>query len=102
MPEEWTADQLLENLRNYDKSLVAMKAYRLSLYPAYSGRTQTALLNIDVPVGLFRDLDPDQTHPIVIVRTSEAGARSEVDLTVDCHFRGLTPLNSPVGDNIIE
>lgn len=102
MPEEWTADQLLENLRNHDQSLVAMKPYRISLYPAYSGRTQTALLNIDVPHGLFRDLDPNQTQPIVIVRTSETGVRIEVDLTVDCHFRGLTPLNSPVGDNIIE
>lgn len=57
---------------------------------------------MEVPLGLFRDLDPDRTHPIMIVRISETGARIEVDLTVDCHFYGLTPLNHPVGDNIVE
>lgn len=102
MPEEWTADQLLENLRNHDKPLVAMKPYRISLYPAYSGRTQTALLNTDAPHGLFQNLNPDQTHPIAIRWTSGTGEEIDVHLTVDCHFYGLTPLNTPVGDNIIE
>lgn len=81
---------------------MSLKAYRLTLYPAYSGKTQTALLNMEAPLGLFRGLDPSRTHPIMIVRTSETGARIEVDLTVDCHFHGLTPLNRPVGDDIIE
>lgn len=97
VPEEWSEDQLLVNLQTLDRSLENLEAHRLSLYPAYAGKTQTALLNLEATPKFLQGLNPNQYHSVTI-----HGSKTEVDLSIDCHFHGLTPLNNPKGDHIIE
>lgn len=102
IPQEWSQEELLRRLKKIDKSLEKLEAHWLSVYPAYSGNTKTGLLNMKVPLQFFLKLDPDSTHPITIIEQSETKERIEIDISFDCHFHGLTPLNVPKGENIIE
>ena len=93
VPQTWGEAELLQVLRGSDHSLdLAIGQYQLSLYPACSGPSQTALLNIQCP-GYERDLESNQDKLI---------GREDSDLVMDSHFYGLTPLNNPEGEIVVE
>ncbi|KAI1416951.1 hypothetical protein F5Y13DRAFT_153431 [Hypoxylon sp. FL1857] len=102
VPSSWTEAVLGKHLQEIDASR-ELKLVWLSLFPALTGNTQTAVLRLseDAP-GFFRDLNPYDSHPFKISTGSEVEAEEEVDLNIDCHFHGLTPLNTPKGDDIID
>lgn len=102
IPLEWSRDDLVRHLQAFDESLQKLEGHWLSLFPAYSGNTQTALLNLELPLQYFQNLNSDETTAITIRHLSKEGEKIEVDLSIDCHFHGLTPVNTPTGDNIIE
>jgi len=87
----WSEAELLQAFQSSDDSLdFATGQYRLSLYPACCGSSQTALLNFQCP-GHAWDLESNKDKLI---------GRGDSDLVMDRHFYGLTPLNNP-GDEII-
>jgi hypothetical protein len=92
VPPKWSREDLLIRLKSVDDSFDLSATDRLSLYPACSGRSQVALLNLMECSKYFQQLDPHRPHLI----------RGNPDLTVDSNFYGLTPLNSPEGDIIAE
>ncbi|KAI5836934.1 hypothetical protein DFP73DRAFT_620676 [Morchella snyderi] len=102
IPLEWSRDDLVKHLQAFDESLQKLEEHWLSLFPAYSGNTQTALLNLELPLQYFQNLNSDETTAITIRHLSKEGEQIEVDLSIDCHFHGLTPVNTPTGDNIID
>ena len=93
VPRAWSEDELLQAFRISNDSLdLATSQYRLSLYPACSGSSQTALLNLRCP-GNSWDLEPKMDRLIDI-----GGSH----LVMDRHFYGLTPLNTPKGEIVAE
>jgi hypothetical protein len=89
IPQDWKEDDLLGALQTIDPDLRNPKS-QLSLYPACSGSSQTALLELD-PTKYFQSLGPGESYERVI----PASRTEAVTLTIDSHFNGLTPLNTP-------
>jgi len=93
VPRMWSEDELLQVFQSFDDSLdLATGQYRLSLYPACCGPSQTALLNLQCP-GNSWDLKPNKDQLI---------GRGDLDLVMDRHFYGLTPLNTPEGEIVAD
>jgi hypothetical protein len=88
IPQDWKGDDLVGALQTIDLDLRNQKL-QLSLYPACCGSSQTALLDLD-PTKYFQSLGPNESYKPVIPARTEA-----VFLTIDSHFNGLTPLNTP-------
>jgi hypothetical protein len=88
IPQDWKEDDLLGALQTIDPNLQNRKP-QLSLYPACCGSSQTALLELD-PTKYFQSLGPNESYERVI-----PASRTEAVLTIDSHFNGLTPLNTP-------
>jgi hypothetical protein len=89
IPPDWKEDDLLGALQTIDPDLRNQKS-QLSLYPACCGSSQTALLELD-PTKYFQSLGPNESTYTSIFPAS----KTEVVLTIDSHFYGLTPLNTP-------
>jgi hypothetical protein len=89
IPQDWEEDDLLGALQTVDPELRNQKP-QLSLYPACSGSSQTALLELD-PTEYFQSLRPDES----IYTSIFPASKTEAVLTIDSHFYGLTPLNTP-------
>jgi hypothetical protein len=89
IPQDWKGDDLLGALQTIDLDLRNQKP-QLSLYPACSGSSQTALLELD-PTKYFQSLGSNESYERVI----PASKTEAVFLTIDSHFNGLTPLNTP-------
>jgi hypothetical protein len=93
VPPTWSEGELLQALQSFDNTLdPAIGQYRLSLYPACCGSSQTALLNLQCP-GYSWDLESNGDQIIEM---------EDSDLVMDRHFYGLTPLNNPGGEIIAE
>jgi len=90
IPQDWKEDSLLGALQTIDPDLQNQKS-QLSLYPACCGSSQTALLELD-PTKYFHSLGPNESTYERVFPTSKTQA---VILTIDSHFYGLTPLNTP-------
>jgi hypothetical protein len=91
IPRDWKEDDLVGALQTIDPDLRNQKS-QLSLYPACCGSSQTALLDLD-PTKYFQSLGPNEScelEPVIPASKTEA-----VFLTIDSHFNGLTPLNTP-------
>jgi hypothetical protein len=89
IPQDWEEDDLLGALQTIDPELQNQKS-QLSLYPACSGSSQTALLELD-PTKYFQNLRLNESTYTSIF----PGSKTEAVLTIDSHFYGLTPLNTP-------
>jgi hypothetical protein len=89
IPQDWKEDDLVGALQTIDPELRNQKS-QLSLYPACSGSSQTALLELD-PTKYFQSLGPNESTYTSIFPAS----KTEAVLTIDSHFYGLTPLNIP-------
>jgi hypothetical protein len=87
IPEDWTEHDLLDVLQNEVGNFETQKP-KLSLFPACSGRSQTALLNLGAPSEFFLKLK-GETH--LELRTAEKRESVSIGNT----FYGLTPLNNP-------
>jgi hypothetical protein len=93
VPPMWSEGELLQALQSSGDSLdLATRQYRLSLYPACCGSSQTALLNLQCPGYSW---DPKSNKDQLI-------GREDSDLVMDRHFYGLTPLNTPEGEIVAE
>jgi hypothetical protein len=89
IPQDWKEDDLVGALQTIDPELRNQNP-QLSLYPACCGSSQTALLELD-PTKYFQSLGPNESYkPVIPASRTEA-----VFLTIDSHFNGLTPLNTP-------
>jgi hypothetical protein len=95
VPLDWSEDDLLGALKAIDPYLRDEMA-QLSLYPACSGPTQTALLNLGTYTQYFRALKPNEST----YESTSAVGKTKVALALDSHFYDLTPLNTP-GDRIV-
>jgi len=94
VPPKWNEGELLQALQNSDDSLnIASGQYQLSFYPACSGSSRTALLNLQC-LGYSWNL---QSNEDKLIRR-EGGS----DIVMDRHFYGLTPLNTPEGEIVAE
>ncbi|KAH0611869.1 uncharacterized protein H6S33_011134 [Morchella sextelata] len=103
IPTSWSVTKLLRMLQKQDESLGNLEEQCISLYPSYTRSSQTALLSMKPLPQYFQELDPDESHVLILEEIPEAGSRREdVFLSLDCHFRGLTPLNVPIGDNLVD
>lgn len=103
IPTSWSITKLLQMLQKNNESLISLEERCISLYPSCTGNSQTALLRMRPLPQYFQELDPDDSHVLILEEIPEAGSRREdVFLSLDCHFRGLTPLNVPIGDNLVE
>jgi len=85
---------LLAALENIDPYRESVKL-QLSLYPACCGANQTAILNLDVCTEYYKQLKLRDFNYAPITNTTDSE-----HLVFDCHFYGLTPLNSP-GDKVV-
>jgi hypothetical protein len=96
IPVKWNKDDLLLALRSFDPDF--NDARKLSLFPACSGRTQTALLRLDPLMcsEYFRRIDSTQEQYELIE------GDPDIYLVIDKHLLGLTPLNTPGDDAIVE
>ena len=91
VPRTWKKRELLKVLKSSNDSLdLTTGQYQLSLYPACSGSSQTALLSIP---GNLWNLERHGRKLIVMEHS---------DLVMDRHFYGLTPLNNPGGEIVAE
>jgi hypothetical protein len=77
VPLTWSKKNVYRVLHNADRSLKDHK-HQLSLFPACSGATQTALLNFEICTKFFRRI------------------------LLNRHFHDLTPLNTPEGKIVAE
>ena len=94
VPPTWNEADLLQAFRSSDDSLdLATGQYRLSLYPACSGSSRTALLKLQCP-GCSWNLQSNEDR---LVRREGGSA-----IVMDRHFYGLTPLNTPEGEIVAE
>lgn len=103
VPLEWSKTDLLDFLRMLvtgDESLDDLDASALSLYPACSGGRQTALLNPEEPLPYFQELRT--TNSVYLPVNDKLSGRKIFDLEVDSDFPGLTPLNAPKGEIVVE
>jgi hypothetical protein len=98
VPSTWSEQDLFGALQHLDPHLKDQK-HQLSLYPAYCGSTQTALLNLDTCTKYFRDLDANKFQ---YEKIPEIVGGTTVLLVIDCHFHDLTPLNTPEGEIVAE
>jgi len=98
VPLTWSKKQVYRVLHNIDQLLKDHK-HELSLFPACSGATQTALLNFEICTKFFRRILPNDHHYVPVPATSTS---DEVLLVIDCHFHDLTPLNTPKGEIVAE
>jgi hypothetical protein len=89
IPQDWKEDDLLGALQTIDPDLRNQKS-QLSLYPACSDSSQTALLELD-PTKYFQSVGPNES---TYERSFPVG-KTEAVLSIDSHFYGLTPLNTP-------
>jgi hypothetical protein len=93
VPPMWSEAELVRAFQSSDDSLdLATSQYRLSLYPACSGSSQTAILNLQCP-GRSWNL---QSNEDKLIR------REGKDIVMDRHFYGLTPLNTPEDEIVAE
>jgi hypothetical protein len=93
VPPMWNKAELLQAFQSSDDSLdLATSQYRLSFYPACSGPSQTAILNLQYP-GRSWNLQSNENKLI---------RREGKDIVVDRHFYGLTPLNTPEDEIVAE
>jgi hypothetical protein len=94
VPPTWSQADILTYLKNVDDAFdLSATDHRISLYPACSGRSQVALLNLMECSNYFQQLEPHRSHPL---------GNGDLGLTIDSHFYGLTPLNDPDGNTIAE
>jgi hypothetical protein len=98
VPRDWTKNDLLDALRTTDESITDKK-YQLTLHPACSGPTQTALLRLDTYTEYFGSFERNTEKYVYVSRADDS---SEVHLRVDNHFYDLTPLNTPRGEIVAE
>ncbi|CAG8611735.1 16090_t:CDS:2, partial [Acaulospora colombiana] len=85
IPDEWSEDNLLQCLETLDPH-VRDNEFEISLYPACHGSGQVGMLNLSQCTEYFKQVVPYK--PFV------ARAQGQ-DLSIDCDFNGLTPLNTP-------
>lgn len=106
VPTSWSIKKLLQMLQKQDESLAKMEEESISLYPSCSigvHSSQTGLMSMNPLPQYFQELDPHETHLLILEEISEAdGRREKFFLGLDCHFQDLTPLNVPIGGNIVE
>jgi len=96
VPLTWSKDDLLNSLIKIDPSLENHE-YKLSLYPACYGSTQTALLNMRGCTEYFQRLKQNDFNYVPI-----PDATDRAYLVIDSHFYDLTPLNSPAEGIVAE
>ena len=93
VPPMWNEGDLLQAFKSSDDSLdLAAGQYQLSFYPACSGSSRTAILNLQCP-GYSWNLQSNEDRLI---------RREGSDIVIDRHFHGLTPLNTPEGEIAVE
>ncbi|RPB06396.1 hypothetical protein P167DRAFT_514553, partial [Morchella conica CCBAS932] len=94
IPVSWNKDDLVRALRLFDPDF--KDALKLSLFPACSGRTLTALLRLDPLTcsDYFRRMESRQEQYELIQ------GDPDIYLVIDRHFLGLTPLNA-AGDDVL-
>ena len=95
IPSTWDEQELLHHLKSVDSSLECLttSATRLSLYPACSGFSKVALLNMMEIPEYFQSI-PQNGYKLL--------PQPHSDLIIDNHFYDLTPLNTLKGDIIAE
>ncbi|KAF8538249.1 hypothetical protein BDD12DRAFT_806276 [Trichophaea hybrida] len=99
IPPEWSKDNLLKSLREIEPSLDHFDG-PVSLYPACCDTTsQTALLNLKTCPEFLQDIGPGDTKSL---KMQGQNLDKTVVLSVDSHFYGLTPLNTPEGEIVAE
>jgi len=101
VPLEWSDHDLLSALRSLDQSLehLTTSNVRISLYRACYGSSQTALLNLTKCPEHFQHIKQDVDSCVL---PYGRGSSKEIDLLIDSHFYGFTPLNTPEGEPIAE
>jgi hypothetical protein len=93
VPPMWNEAELLQAFQSSNDSFdLATSQYRLSLYPACSGSSQTAILILQCPERSWNI----QSNQNKLIR------REGKDIVMDRHFYGLTPLNTPEGEIVAE
>lgn len=95
IPAKSTSDDVNQRLRNDDDFKKITDAvdpktpYTLVLYPSLNGNFQTGILSVVAPEDLLNKFvleNKDRYIPWI-------DDDEDVDIAIDCHFRGLTPLN---------
>jgi hypothetical protein len=85
IPLNWHNNELKEAFRDVD-----LEGVELSIFPACSTKTQTALLRLDQKIAYFEGWKQSQEKQLPF---KEQGRTKR--LNIDKDFYGLTPLNSP-------
>jgi len=98
VPLTWSKEDVYQVLDDIDRPFKGHK-HQLSLFPACSGATQTALLNVEICTKFFRCIPPNSYYYLEVPATSTS---AEVHLVIDYHFHDLTPLNTPEGKIVAE
>lgn len=99
VPPAWSKYILLDFLRRADESLQSLDESDISLCPACSGPTQTALLYPEETPACLRWPEGQDSMRLRVSNDSE---REKVDLEIDSNFYDLTPLYTPTeGEEIV-
>jgi hypothetical protein len=85
IPLKWGNNELKKQFRDVD-----LEGVELSIFPACSTKTQTALLRLDQKIAYFEGWEQAQEKQLPF---KEQGRTKR--LNIDKDFYGLTPLNSP-------
>jgi hypothetical protein len=85
IPLDWHNNKLKEAFQDVD-----LEGVELSIFPACSTKTQTALLRLDQNIAYFEGWKQSQEKQLLF---KEQGRTKR--LNIDKDFYGLTPLNSP-------
>jgi hypothetical protein len=88
IPDGWSEEDLRRALKTLDPSLDD-DHYDASLYPACHGSRQVAIIKTYQATEYLKGISSDKTHFNRIGRKT---------LSIDRHFHGLTPLNTPPKD----
>jgi hypothetical protein len=97
IPAKWTAVSVVGALKSLEPTIIDdHQNPHLSLYPACSGFTQTGLLKLENCIGLL------ETTKLNNIRLELEVKEESAYVHIDGHFCGLTPLNTPDNEYIVE
>ncbi|CAG8712014.1 16380_t:CDS:2, partial [Acaulospora colombiana] len=88
IPDGWSVDTLRQCLQTLDPNLCDDE-FKISLYPACHGSGQVGMLNLSHCTEYFKRVVPYKPF---------FACAQDQDLSIDCDFNGLTPLNTPPKD----
>lgn len=97
IPLEWTRDQVCIFMKESIPRMDCVEVDHLVLYPSINAKRQVGILTLTGPQEVIEGIAPQDPD-----RPRRAVKLNDVEIMIDRHFFGLTPLNNAKNTPVIE